>query len=203
MKTQISIVSAAMLAALAVAACRKEEPTNPSAFAGPTATATDTTATPPVTTTTAPPPPPPASSTAPATAAPPTCDPAAATMLSALLTPLQQQFAPGTKAVGSVCGIGQPGAVIEVPFQIQPGKCYAAIGGGLPPLTQIDLQLVTKGPAGTPPVVLATSTGNGVQPVIGGKPNCIKNPLPIGGPGALVLKFTAGQGAAIATVYEK
>lgn len=203
MKTQISIVSAAMLAALAVAACRKEEPVAPSGFAGPPATTDTTTAPPPASTPTTPPPPPPASSTAPTGAAPPTCDPAAATMLSALLTPLQQQQAPGTKAVGSVCGIGQPGSVIEVPFQIQPGKCYTAIGGGLPPLTQIDLQIVTKGPAGTPPVVLATSTGNGVQPVIGGKPNCVKNPLPIGGPGALVLKFTGGQGAAIATIYEK
>ncbi len=125
-------------------------------------------------------------------------------MLSAVLTPLQQVQAPGTKAVGSVCGVGQPGQVIEVPVTLQPGKCYTGIGGGLPPLTQIDLELVLTTVPGAPPLVLAASAaGGGVNPVLGGKPNCFKNPAPIAGSAVFRLKFTGGQGPAIATIYEK
>ena len=38
---------------------------------------------------------------------------------------------------------------------------------------------------------------------LGGKGQCFKNPLPLGGPGKVILKATRGAGAAIAQVYVK
>ena len=219
MKTQISFVSAAVLALLAASGCRKEEPQNPSQFQGGTqqgwqpgtqpggapgtqpspytpGPATGPGAPPP---TAAPPPGP-----APAPAAGGGCDAATAAMLAPVLMPLQQQQAPGSKAVASVCGMAQPGQIFEVPVTLQPGKCYTGIGAGLPPLTQLDLELQAAAPfPGAPPLTLAVSAaGGGIQPVLGGKPNCFKNPFPIAGPAKFRLKVT-GSGPAIATIYEK
>lgn len=219
MKTQISIVSAAILAALAVSACRKEEPQNPSQFQGGTQQGWQTQ--PGVTQQPQPgvaPQPYPAATPAPATGAPPAatgaappaaaggCDAGTAGMLAPVLMPLQQTQAPGSKAIASVCApMAQTGQVLEVAVTLQPGKCYTGIGGGLPPLTQLDLVLEAAAPIpGMPPMVMAQSAaGGGVQPVLGGKPNCFKNPLPVAGPAKFKLKISGGQGPAIATIYEK
>lgn len=224
MKTQISFVSAAVLALLAASGCRKEEPQNPSQFQGGTQQGWQPGAQPGGPPGGQPPPspygpgpaagpgaapppaaPPPGPAPGPAPAAGGGCDAATAAMLAPVLTPLQQQQAPGAKAVASICGMTQTGQVLEVAVTLQPGKCYTGIGGGLPPLTQLDLELQAAAPIpGAPPLTLAVSAaGGGIQPVLGGKPNCFKNPFPIPGPAKFRLKITGGSGPAIATIYEK
>jgi hypothetical protein len=39
--------------------------------------------------------------------------------------------------------------------------------------------------------------------VLGGKGNCFKNPLPIGGPAKVVMRATGGSGMAIGQLYSK
>jgi len=56
-----------------------------------------------------------------------------------------------------------------------------------------------------PAQVLAQSTaGQGGTAVLGGKAaGCFKNPLPLGGPGKVIVKATKGSGIAAIQVYIK
>ena len=64
----------------------------------------------------------------------------------------------------------------------------------------VSLQLSTPIPG--LPAVLAQDSGAGPTTTLGGKGSCWKNPLPLGGPGKIVLKVK-GQGTAIAQLYSK
>jgi len=95
----------------------------------------------------------------------------------------------------------QQGQTIEHNFQIQPGRCYAVVGVGMG-ITELDVQIVLHQPP-LPPYVAAQDQGSGPQAVLGGRTNCFKNPLPVGGPAKVVVKATGGAGVVLAQVFAK
>ncbi len=116
------------------------------------------------------------------------------------LSLLAQQYAPGATAVGGVAaGNFQTGQCVEVAVTLNPGKCYTAIGTGAGP-TEVDVML-TPGIPMAPPI--AQDNTSGTMAVLGGTPNCFRNPSPFPVPAKLVLKVSAGQGNAAAQLYEK
>jgi len=96
----------------------------------------------------------------------------------------------------------QQGQTLEQAINIQPGKCYAVVGVGAG-IQELDIQLVAQPAPMLPPTVLAQDQGSGPNATLGGKGNCFKNPLPIGGPGKVILKATSGSGMAAAQVFVK
>jgi hypothetical protein len=126
--------------------------------------------------------------------------------MAAMLTPGLQAIAAsdaqGMSADGqSFAGQFQEGQTLEQAINIQAGKCYTivAMGAGI---QQLDIQLVAQ-QAPLPAVVLAQSNTTGAQASLGGKGQCFRNPLPIGGPGKVVIKATRGAGMAAAQVFVK
>ena len=73
----------------------------------------------------------------------------------------------------------------------------------MPPVSEVNLQLVavTRIPGMVP--VLAQDGDSGSQAVLGRKPNCYKWPLPMGAPVKVILTVAGGSGIAAAQVYEK
>jgi len=151
---------------------------------------------------------PPTTGTAPAAAAgsPATpLAPAAAAVAQPLLQGMAAAEVQGMQPDGSsFAGQFQEGQSLEQPINIAAGKCYSVIGAGVG-ITQLDIQLVVQPVPNAPPVVLAqSSTGANGSAVLGGKANgCFKNPLPLGGPGKVIVKATKGSGVAAAQVYVK
>ena len=126
--------------------------------------------------------------------------------MAAMLTPGLQAIA-ASDAQGmtpdgqSFAGQFQEGQTLEQPLNIQAGKCYTivAMGAGI---QQLDIMLVAQ-QAPLPAVTLAQSNTTGAQASLGGKGQCFRNPLPIGGPGKVVIKATRGAGLAAAQVFVK
>jgi hypothetical protein len=162
--------------------------------ANPTVTAPVTTATAPVPTATAP-----AGGGSSATPLPPL----GAAAATALLQTMASSEAPGMKPdSGAFAGQFQEGQTLEQPFNIQIGKCYTVIGASSG-IVELHVQIVAQQPP-LPAVVLAQDNGTGPQPVLGGKgAGCWRNPLPIAGPGKIILKATKGSGMAAAQVFVK
>ncbi len=160
-----------------------------------------TTAPPPTATTTAPPPPP-----GPSGPSATPLDPTAAAAATQLLAPLAAQHAPaGATPLGSViAGQFTQGQQLEQQIQMQPGRCYTVVGVGLPPVQNLDIQLVPMVaiPGMTSPVIASDQT-QAPQAVLGEKPNCFKWAAPFAAPVKVVVKVSAGQGVAAAQVYEK
>ena len=131
-------------------------------------------------------------------------DPTAAAAATQLLAPLGAQQAPeGAKPIGGlIAGQFQAGQVLERDVQMQPGRCYTVVGVGLPPVEDLDLQLVT-GVSGLPGPIIAEDKTDASNAVLGGKPNCFKWALPVAAPVKVVVTVAAGQGVAAAQVYEK
>jgi hypothetical protein len=128
--------------------------------------------------------------------------PAAAAVAQPILTGLAGQEVQGMQPDGSsFAGQFQQGQTLEQPFQIQPGKCYSVIGVGVG-ITELDVQIVLHQPP-LPPYIAAQDQGTGPQAVLGGRGNCFKNPLPVGGPAKVVMTATGGAGIAMAQVYSK
>lgn len=130
--------------------------------------------------------------------------PAAAAAATPVLAGLAASEAPGMRADGGVfAGQFQEGQVLEQPINIQAGKCYTVVAVGVG-IQQLDVQLVAQPMPNFPPTVLAQSNGQGPQATLGGKANgCFKNPLPIGGPGKVIVKATRGGGMAAAQIFVK
>jgi hypothetical protein len=130
--------------------------------------------------------------------------PGAAAAATPILQALGQSEAPGAHPDGGVfAGQFQEGQVLEQPINVQAGKCYTVVAGGMG-ISQLDIQLVAQPMPMMPPTVLAQSQTQGPQATLGGKSTgCWKNPLPIGGPAKIVLKATRGSGMAAAQVYSK
>lgn len=138
-----------------------------------------------------------------ATAAP--LDPTAAQAATQLIAPLGAQHAPaGAKPVGAaIAGNFQQGQSLEATIQLNANKCYTIVGVGLPPVTNLDVQLsaVPLMP-GLPAITLAVDNSTGSTAILGDKPNCYKaGPLSI--PVKLTVTVSAGSGVAAAQVFEK
>jgi hypothetical protein len=132
-------------------------------------------------------------------------DPAAGAAATAILSQLSAgAIQPGAKPLGSpiVGNFGQ-GQTLEGQLQLQPGKCYTVVGAGVPPVTELNIQLVAVMPIPGMVPVLAQDADQGAQAVLGRKPNCYKWPLPMGAPVKVVVTVAGGSGLAAAQVYEK
>lgn len=132
-------------------------------------------------------------------------DPAAGAAATAILGQLSAgAIQPGAKPVGSpIVGNFQQGQTLEGQLQLQPGKCYTVVGAGIPPISELNIQLIAVMPVPGMVPVLAQDSDAGPNAVLGRKPNCYKWPLPLGAPVKVVLTVAGGSGLAAAQVYEK
>jgi hypothetical protein len=120
-----------------------------------------------------------------------------------ILTALAASEVQGMQPDGSAfAGQFQEGQTLEQPINIQPGKCYAVVAAGVG-IQEIDVQLVAQPAPMIPPAVLAQDSSTGPTATLGGKGNCFKNPLPIGGPGKVIVRATRGAGIGAAQIYVK
>jgi hypothetical protein len=133
-------------------------------------------------------------------------DPAAAAALTpGFLELAKKEVQAGAKPVGEalVGNFGQ-GHALEIPIQLQPNKCYSVVAMGLPPVTEVavELQLTTIIPGMAP--VLAVDQETGATAVLGRKATCYKwmfGVLPA--PAKVVVKVPGGSGLVAAQAYEK
>jgi hypothetical protein len=126
-----------------------------------------------------------------------------AAVLSPAIQMLASSEAPGMAADGQAfAGQFQEGQTLEQPFNIQSGKCYTIVAASAGAVQQLDVQLVAE-QAPLPPVVLAQGSGSSTATVGGRSSGCFRNPLPIGGPGKVILKATRGSGIAGAQLFVK
>ncbi len=145
----------------------------------------------------------PAPAPVPTTPVPP--DPA----LVAALTPMLAQLAAsqtvaGSKPLGSaLVGSVGGGQVLEQQIMLQPNKCYSVVGAGMPPISELNVQLValTIIPGMAP--ILATDQDVGPSATLGKKPNCYKWALPLPASVKVVVSAAGGQGVAGAQVFAK
>ena len=103
---------------------------------------------------------------------------------------------------GAFAGQFQEGQTLEQPFNIQAGKCYSVIAVGMG-VQELDVQIVAQPAPMLPPAVLAQDSTSGPNATLGGRGQCFKNPLPIGGPAKVLLRATRGAGVAIAQIFVK
>ncbi len=155
-----------------------------------------------VPTTPAPAPTPAPTTPAPAPTAP---DPALTAAVTPLLTQLaSSQTVAGSKAVGAAL-VGNVGGTVTLEQQImlQPNKCYSVVAVGMPPISELNVQIlaVTIIPGMAP--VLATDQDTGASATLGKKPNCYKWALPLPAAVKVVVTAAGGQGVAAAQVFEK
>ena len=132
-------------------------------------------------------------------------DPAAGAAATAVLGQLAAgAMVAGSKPLGSplVGNFGQ-GSTLEATVQLSPNKCYTVVGAGLPPVSELNIQLVAVSPIAGMAPVLAADSDSGPQAVLGRKPNCYKWAWPMGAPVKVVLTVAGGSGIAAAQVYEK
>jgi hypothetical protein len=97
----------------------------------------------------------------------------------------------------------QAGQQFEAVVQLQPGKCYTVVAVGLPPIGEMNVQLIATTPIPGMSPVLAEDQTTGPQGVLGKAPNCFKWPLPLPGGAKAVATTASGQGMAAFQVYEK
>jgi hypothetical protein len=119
------------------------------------------------------------------------------------------QLDAGMKGEGNaVAAQFQEGQTLEVPFQIQAGKCYAAIAAA-PPGAQIQEMHVTfalQAPfPGVPTTFAQDNSAPGAMAVLGPKGACFKLPIPspIPVPAKMVVRVAKGAGMAAAQVFSK
>jgi hypothetical protein len=131
-------------------------------------------------------------------------DPSAGAALQPILNQLANTEAPGAKAVGAAAvAMCQQGQQFETAVQLQPGKCYTIIAVGLPPVAEMNVQLIATTPIPGMTPVLAEDQTTGPQGVLGKAPNCFKWALPLPGGAKAVATTAGGQGMAAFQVYEK
>ena len=103
-----------------------------------------------------------------------------------------------------VAGQFQQGQFIEQPFQMDPGKCYAAlaVGSGI---SEMDIKFIAVTPLPGQPPALAQDQGQGSNASLGGKGKCFKwAPIvPVAINVKAVYTATAGSGVAAGRVYVK
>lgn len=126
-----------------------------------------------------------------------------ASALTPAIQMLASSEAPGMSPDGQAfAGQFQEGQTLEQSFNVQAGKCYTILAASAGAIQQLDVQLVAQ-QSPLPAVVLAQASG-GTSATVGGKSSgCFRNPLPVGGPGTVILKATHGSGIAGAQIFVK
>lgn len=131
-------------------------------------------------------------------------EPALASAAQAVLNEVARAEAPGAKPAGATkVGLLGAGQQSELAATLQPGKCYTIVAVGLPPVAEVNVQLLPA--TGVPGLdaVLAQDQGTGPQAILGKAPNCYKWALPVAGPVRVVTTVAVGQGLVATQVYEK
>jgi hypothetical protein len=133
-------------------------------------------------------------------------DATAAAAVQPILSGLVKDNVPaGAKPVGDVLvGNFTQGQTLDIPIQLVPNKCYTVVAMGLPPVTEVNvqLQLTTIIPGMAP--VLAVDQDQGVSAVLGKKTACYKWMMGvIPAPGKVVVTVAGGSGLAAAQAFEK
>jgi hypothetical protein len=110
----------------------------------------------------------------------------------------------GAKAVGTAL-VGNFGTntTLETQVQLQPNKCYSVVATSLPPVSEVNVQLIAVAPIPGLAPVLAADSDTGPSAVLGRKPNCYKWALPLAAPAKVVVTVAGGSGLAAAQLYEK
>lgn len=132
-------------------------------------------------------------------------DPALVAAVTPMLTQLgASQAVAGSKALGTAL-IGNVGGAVTLEQQItlQPGKCYSVVAAGMPPISELNVQLVAVFAIPGMAPILATDQDAGPTATLGKKPNCYKWALPLPAAVKVVVSAAGGQGVAGAQVYEK
>lgn len=127
----------------------------------------------------------------------------------AAIKPILDQVAkaetqPGAVAVGeTLVGNFATGGSLDVPLQLNPNKCYTVVAVGLPPVTDVNVQitLVTPLPGMNP--VLAIDQESGPQAVLGKKAGCYRWAFGMSAPAKVVVQVPGGSGLVVAQAYEK
>jgi hypothetical protein len=111
----------------------------------------------------------------------------------------------GAKPIGEILvGNFTQGQTLDMPIQLQPNKCYTVVATGLPPVSEVNvqLQLTTVIPGMAP--VLAVDQDQGPVAVVGKKTACYKWMFGvIPAPGKVIVHVTGGSGLVAAQAYEK
>jgi len=133
-------------------------------------------------------------------------DAAAAAAVQPILSGLvKDNVQAGAKPVGeALVGNFSQGQTLDVPIQLQPNKCYTVIATGLPPVTEVNvqLQLTTVIPGMSP--VLAVDQDTGATAVLGKKSACYRWSFGvIPASGKVVVQVMGGSGLVAAQAYEK
>ncbi len=202
MRTRLFAVLSLSLACLGTSACGSSTP-DPVVPVDPNACPPGQLCPPPAPLVTAPVATAPAPSATATTSAATALPPLAGAAVTPVLAGMASTEAPGMKPDGSpFAGQFKEGDTLEQAINIQAGKCYTIVGASIAGIVELDIQLVAQ-TAPLPPVVLAQDSTTGPTATLGGKSQCFRNPLPIGGPGKVILKATKGAGLAAAQVYIK
>lgn len=132
-------------------------------------------------------------------------DPSAALAIKPVLDQLaKSETQAGAIPVGeTLVGNFATGGSLDVPLQLNPNKCYTVVAVGLPPVTDVNIEitLVTPLPGMTP--VLAVDQEAGPQAVLGKKAGCYRWAFGMSAPAKLVVKVPGGSGLVAAQAYEK
>jgi hypothetical protein len=159
-----------------------------------------------------PPPPPPEDAAAPIQAG--ACDPVQTLAMTTTLQGRAAAEAPGMQPEGAaLCGVVPEGQSLPSPvFLLQQGFCYTFLGQSLPPVAEVDMELIldlsggaqlSPGLAAMAQRPLLVDTEAGEKASMGVKQNCYAWPWPIPGQAKLVLKARIGAGPIAAQVYKK
>ena len=117
--------------------------------------------------------------------------------------PITESGFTGISIGAAMVGNFPTNGVLETQIQLQPNKCYTIVATSLPPVSEVNVQIVAVAPLPGLAPVLATDMDTGPNAVLGRKPNCYKWALPLPAPAKVVLQVTAGSGLVAAQLYEK
>jgi hypothetical protein len=159
-----------------------------------------------------PPPPPPEDAAAPVQAG--ACDPVQTLAMTTTLQGRAAAEAPGMQPEGApICGVVPEGQSPQSPtFLLQQGYCYTFLGQSLPPVTEVDMELIldlsggaqlSPGLAAMAQRPLLVDTETGEKAAMATKQSCYVWPWPVPGQARLVVKSRGGSGPVAAQVYKK
>ena len=117
----------------------------------------------------------------------------------------KDQTQPGAKAVGeTLVGNFGTGQTLDTQIMLQPNKCYTVVATALPPVTEVNVQLMLVTPLPGMAPVLAVDQDSGPTAVLGKKATCYRWMFgTIPATAKVVVQVTGGSGLVAAQAYEK
>jgi hypothetical protein len=117
----------------------------------------------------------------------------------------KDQTQPGAKPVGELLvGNFGTGQTLDTQILLQPNKCYTVVATALPPVTEVNVQLMLVTPLPGMAPVLAVDQDSGATAVLGKKATCYRWMFgTIPATAKVVVQVTGGTGLVAAQAYEK